>query len=276
MRPPTPPENQSAPASGGIFLTQAHRLSTFLLAAAFALVFVKLFIPMDSGWPEALLILLATIGTVIALARHLPLQNVLLAAFGIALIGGAASAIGAASGIPFGQFTFSSEAGQKIFKTLPWAMPPVWIVVVLNSRGMARLVLRPWRKIRTYGFWLIGLTAVLTTLFDLAFDPFASRVKHCWFWMPTQFPVAWQGAPIVNFLGWAFVTLLILAFITPALVNKQLSRRSVPDFHPFAVWLGAILLFAIASAWHGLWISAAVDGIIGAVTAIFSVRGAKW
>jgi len=62
-----------------------------------------------------------------------------------------------------------------------------------------RLILRPWRKIRSYGFWLIGLTALLTMLFDLAFDPFASRVKHYWLWVPTKFPLTWQGAPLVNF-----------------------------------------------------------------------------
>ena len=90
-----------------------------------------------------------------------------------------------------------------------------------NSRGVARLILRPWRKIRSYGFWLIGLTAALAVLFDLALDPFASRVKHYWLWQPTKFPVTWQGAPLVNFLGWAAVSLLILAFITPALINKN-------------------------------------------------------
>jgi uncharacterized membrane protein len=271
-----PPGNQSAPVTGGSFLAQAHWLSIFLLAVAFVLVLAKLFFPMVSGWPEALLVSLATISTVGAMARQLPLQNVLLAAVGITLIGGAAHAIGAMSGMPFGSFTFSSTAGQKLFKILPWPVPLVWVIIVLNSRGVSRLILRPWRKTRTYGFWVIGLTAVLTALFDLALDPFASRVKHYWFWMPARFPVTWQGAPLVNFVGWAFVTLLILAFITPALIKKQPGHRSPPDFHPFAVWLGAILLFSIASALHGLWIAAAVDGIIVAVTAVFAIRGARW
>ena len=93
----------------------------------------------------------------------------------------------------------------------------------------------------------MGLTALLTVLFDLALDPFAARVKHYWLWLPTKFPVTWQGAPLVNFLSWAAVSLLILAFVTPALINKNPVRRA-PDFHPLAVWLGAILLFGLASA----------------------------
>jgi uncharacterized membrane protein len=155
-------------------------------------------------------------------------------------------------------------------------MPLIWVVVLLNSRGVARLILRPWRKTRTYGFWLIGFTAALTLLFDLALDPFASRIKHYWFWTPTKFPLTWQGAPLVNFAGWAGVTLLILAFITPALINKQLSKRRSPDFQPLAIWLGAILFFGIASAQNGLLAAAAVDAAMGIITVIFAVRGARW
>jgi uncharacterized membrane protein len=167
------------------------------------------------------------------------------------------------------------DAGPQLFKTLPWAMPLIWVVAVLNSRGVVRLILRPWRKLRSYGFWLIGLTAALTMLFDLAFDPFASRVKHYWLWLPTKFPVAWQGAPLVNFLSWAAVTLLMLALVTPALINKNPARR-VPDFHPLAVWLGAILLFGIVSAEHGMWLPVALDGAMAILAATFAIRGGRW
>ena len=112
--------------------------------------------------------MLATASTITALARQLPLQNVLLAAFVIALVGGAVHALGVTMEIPFGPFQFGPDAGPQLFKTLPWAMPFIWVIAVLNSRGVARLILRPWRKIRNYGFWLIGLTAALTMLFDLA------------------------------------------------------------------------------------------------------------
>jgi putative membrane protein len=258
-----------------------HRLLVALLASAFALTLATILVPSlhfpgNPTAPEAVLLLTATAGTILSLERQLPLQNVLLAASVIALIGGAISALGAISGIPFGPFTFTGELGPKLFKTLPWAMPLIWVVAILNSRGVARLILRPWRKTKTYGFWLIGLTAVLTMLFALAFDPFASRIEHYWFWTPVKFPLTWQSLPFVNFLSWGIVTLLILAFVTPALINKQLSRPSTPDFHPLCVWFGGILIFGIACAQHGLWPAAAVDAAIGIVTIIFAVRGARW
>jgi uncharacterized membrane protein len=222
------------------------------------------------------LLVLAAVGAVAALARHLPLQNVLFAAFAIALAGGAVTWLNLKTGIPFGQVILGDNVGPKLLQTLPWAMPVIWVVAILNSRGVARLILRPRRKSRAYGFWLAGLTAELTMLFDLAFDPFASRVKHYWFWEPTKFPLSWHGAPLVSFLGWAVVTLLILAFVTPMLINKHPVHQRPPDFHPLGVWLGGILLFGAGSATLGLWSAVALDGIIGVGVAVMAVRGARW
>jgi uncharacterized membrane protein len=256
-----------------------HWLLIVLLACVFGLVLAAngrwLTLPGQPGRPEALLLLLATASTITALARQLPLQNVLLAAGIIALLGGAVHTLGVTMGIPFGPFLFGAEAGPHLFRTLPWSLPLIWVVAILNSRGVARLILRPWRKTRNYGFWLIGLTACLTALFDLALDPFAARVKHYWLWLPSKFPVTWQGAPLMNFLGWAAVSLLILAFITPALINKNPVRRT-PDFHPLALWLGAVLLCGVASMPHGMWPAAGLDGFMAGVVAIFAVRGGRW
>jgi uncharacterized membrane protein len=265
-----------AAAAAGKPPARVHWVSTFLLVAAFLSTLISLGAKLDSNWPEALLLLLATVSTLAALARQLPSQNVLLAAAIVALIGGVAHVVGAISGIPFGPFLFGPEIGWKFFNTLPWAMPLLWIVAVLNSRGVARLILRPWRKIRTYGFWLIGVTALLTMLFDSALEPFAAHTKHYWIWMTSGFSLTPQGAPLANSIGWFIVTLLILAFATPTLINKQLSKRRPADFHPLAVWLGAILLFATGAAMHGLWPAVVADAIISTVVIVFAIRGARW
>jgi bisanhydrobacterioruberin hydratase len=276
MPAPATPQNPTAPATGEKLLTRVYWLSTFLLAAGFLFTFIAAITKSDSNWPEAALLLLATISTLAALARQLPAQNVFLAAFIIALIGGAAHLIGATSGIPFGSFLFGSEIGQKFFNTLPWTMPLLWVVVVLNSRGVARLVLRPWRKTRTYGFWLIGLTALFTMLFDCALEPFAAHAKHYWIWTAGSLSLTPQGAPLANSVGWFLVTVLMLAFATPTLINKQLSKRSAPDFHPLAVWLGGILIFGVGAAMNGLWPAVAVDAVVGIIATVFAVRGGRW
>ena len=257
-----------------------RRVFKVLFLTAYALVLAQLWWPVSlpgkPGWPGAVLLVLAVVCTIAALARHLPLQNILLAACFIGLVGGAADWLDWKTGIPFGAFTPGQNTRPKLFHALPWAMPVFWVLAILNSRGVARLILRPWRKLHAYGFWLIGVTTVLTVLFDLALDPFASQVKHYWFWEPTKFSLSWHGAPLVSFLGWAVVTLLILAFVTPMLINKHPVHQRPPDFQPLGVWLGGILLFGAGSATLGSWSAVALDGIIGVVVAVLAVRGARW
>jgi uncharacterized membrane protein len=251
-------------------------LAALSLAAAFAWLWSSPSLADQANWPEGLLVSLAAVSTVFALSRQLPWQNVLGATLIIAVAGGGVQALGVKTGIPFGPFLFMAAAGPKLFDTVPWAVPLVWVVVLLNARGVGRLILRPWRKTKAYGFWLIGLTAILATLFDLAFDPFASSVKHYWRWEPTRLPLTWCDAPVINFLSWAGVTLLILAIVTPLLIHKRLRKRSTPDYHPLGVWLGALLLFGAAAVLSQQWPAVAVDAAIFVVTAIFAFRGARW
>lgn len=252
---------------------------TVLLCVAGALALARLWrpfpLPGNPGWPEAGLLLLAAASTLAALTRHLPLQNVVAAALLIAFAGGAVTWLDLKTGIPFGPLT-PMAAKPKLFGTVPWMSPVLWIVAVLNSRGTARLILRPWRKTGSYGFQLLGLTATLTALFDLALEPFATKVKHYWSWAPTKFPVSWHGAPLTDFFGWAVTTALMLAFVTPLLINKQPLPKNPPDFHPLGLWLGGILLLGAGCASLGLWSAATLDAFLGAGVAAMAVRGARW
>lgn len=234
-------------------------------------------LPGKPGWPEAVLVLTATLATLASLTRRLPGQNVLLGSAIVGVIGGLLHSVGAATAIPFGPFTYTDNAGPRLFGVLAWPMPALWIIAILNSRGVARLILRPWRKMRTYGFWWIGMTAALTVLFDAALEPYAARIKHFWIWQPTKFPLTWHDAPLVNFLGWLVAALLILAVATPALINKQPNqKRSPPDYHPLFLWLSALMLFTVGAVSHQLWTAAALGALTGIAATVFAVRGAKW
>ncbi|HUC86497.1 MAG TPA: carotenoid biosynthesis protein [Candidatus Acidoferrales bacterium] len=232
---------------------------------------------LSTVWDGAM-IALAAVASVAALGRRLPLQNVLPAALITAGIGGSAHAL---SGIPdfslpFGPIIFNAAAGPEIFNTVPWTVPLLWVIAIFNGRGVARLILRPWRKVKNYGLWLIGLTGVLAMAFDLALEPFAWHVKHFWLWRPTRLVVTWQGTNLLNFLGWAGVALLIMMLATPLLIRKQPGHASAPDVHPLVVWLGALALFAAGSARIGEGWPVAMDAAIALATTIFAVRGMKW
>lgn len=251
-------------------------LGVFLLIVGvlIAQALVSFPLPSPDVWhASALIVAVAT--TLASLSGQLPLQNALLAAFLIGVISGAIHLLGAITGLPFGPVVYSRDVGPQLFNSLPWAIPFIWIVALLNSRGVARLILRPWRKLRIYGFWLIGLTTILTVLFDCGLEPFATRLQHYWLWRPTKVPIDWFGAPLSNFLGWIVTALLVLAFATPSLINKK-PAKSPPDYHPLIVWLAANVLFIAAAVTLRFWLAATVSGIACIAVIPFAVRGARW
>lgn len=230
-----------------------------------------------SGWSAALLLIATAIATVLAQSQQLPGLKVLLAALVIGIIGGAAHGIGAATNLPFGPFLFGPRTGPQVFGKLTWAMPWLWIIVILNARGVARLILKPWRKTKTYGFWVIGVTTLLVALLTLALDPLATRGAHYWFWLPTKFPYTWFGMPWSNILGWALTTLLLLAFVTPLLINRSSrSRKLPPDYHPLLVWGLLLILCSLGAGLEKLWLALAFDILVLAISTLFALRGARW
>ena len=257
-----------------------HHLLVASFVAAYIIAWLKLWLVpslfANVRWPDGLLIVLATAATLASITRRLPGQNVILACAIIAAISSGIQTVGALTGIPFGPFVYNYPAiGRELFPPLPWAIPLLWIFILLNARGVARLILRPWRKIRAYGFYVIGLTALLVVLFDFGLEPFCTRVKGFWFWSPTKLPFTWYGAPFVNFIGWAMATLLIFAFATPSLIDKKKVKHP-PDYQPLFLWLLLNVLLLTGVAVHQLWPAAAVISGATILVSIFALRGAKW
>jgi len=258
---------------------KTHRWFFILFLIQFVLVWLSLWAPWpgfgEARWPDGLLVVLTAATTVASLSRQLPAQNVMLASIIIVVIAGAVQTIGALSAVPFGPYHYTKQIGQVLFEPLPWAVPLIWLVAILNARGTGRLILRPWRKTRNYGFWLMGLTALLVVLFDFGLEPFATEVKHFWVWGPSHAGVYWYRTPWVNFVGWTASTLIILAFITPSLINKKPVKHS-PDYHPLLVWVSINLVFITGSVAHHLWLAAGVVGMVTAIIAIFAIKEATW
>ncbi len=236
------------PSSRPSWAPAIHRVVFGFFLAQFALVWTRLWLPWpllgSVRWPDGLLVVLTTATLVASLSRQLPGQNVILASLIIAFIASAVQSLGALTAIPFGPYVYTEHIGQQLFYPLPWAVPLMWIAFILASRGVARLTLRPWRKTKDYGYRLIGLTTLLVVLLDFGLEPFATRVKHYWFWTPTKLKLDWYTTPWVNFFGWAVTALLILAFATPSLINKKPGPSSLPDYSPLVVWLLLTFLFA--------------------------------
>jgi uncharacterized membrane protein len=225
-------------------------------------------------WLEGLFWLLAAATSLVGIARRLPAQNVLVVATFIAAISLTILVVGEKTRIPFGPRVYSDGLGGKIFG-VPWPMPFLWLVVVVNSRGLARLLLRPWRKTTYYGFWVIGQAGLLAVLFDTGLEPFATSARHYWIWETHVHVPSWYSAPWVNFLGWFVTTLGILAFTTPWLINKQPIKQPT-DYHPLVLWLLLNVYFATGNALQHLWLAVVFSLGANALVTAYAVRGARW
>lgn len=231
----------------------------------------------DSGrWHLGVFLGLAVATTLVSLSRRVPLQSVTVASLLILAISGTVQAVGTRTGIPFGLFTYTDAAGARLFNLLPWTIPLLWLLVILNCRGVARLILRPWRKVRVYGFWVMGIACLLAALFGLGLEPFAARVNRYWIWQTPAKSLTWYGAPWVTFFGWAMTALLILAFATPWLINKRPGRRRPPDYHPLTVWLSLNLYFIVGLALHQLWPAVWMILVVCATVTTAALRNARW
>jgi uncharacterized membrane protein len=264
-----------------LFFVWSSRFAVGLALLSFLLVLGQLITrtPMlgQAGRAEALLVVTTALSTLLAQAKQLPGHKVLLSAAIVAVGGGGIHAVGSMTSIPFGPFNFAEAIGPRWFGCLAWAMPALWVIVVFNARGVARLGLKPWRKTKTYGFWVIGVATLLTVLFSLALDVFATKVAHYWFWLPTKFAYTWHGMPWTNALGWALGTLVLLAFATPFMINKSpKSRRLPPDYHPLIVWVLLLGLFGAGAAMEKLWSAVALCAVTAVLSAGFAIRGARW
>ena len=244
------------------------------LAANVTALVLRLPWPTALPWLDGLVWLLAAATTLVGLARRLPLQNVVAVA---ALAGGIAFAvlwIGAVTDIPFGRREFSGHLGERLAGRVPWTLPFLWLTLTVAGRGVARLILRPWRKLTYYGLWVMGVATALSLAFDLALEPTA-LAREWWRWEALPGTPAWHAAPWVNFLGWTMTTLVIYGFTTPWLLNKQPVKQPT-DWHPLLVWVSLLLLLATGGALAGAGDAVALVLVVGGVTTAFAVKGGNW
>ena len=160
------------------------------------------------GWLYDLGVLLAAAMTLVCLARRLPLQNVLLAS---CIIGGIAWSMAALK---------TCLPAVHVQPKPSWIFPVLSIVLIINSRTVARSILHGSRRSRFYGFGVIGVALILATTLQLILE-----------WEFTSRPIDWRNAAFS-----ALTALLSLLFCTPTLINKKpdasSSRHSItPSFH---------------------------------------------
>ncbi len=196
-------------------------------------------------------VLLSLLATFAWMSRGLPLQTVLLGVAIITLIAAGITMLAVRTGIPFGSFKLQTLVDSEILEGLPWPVLVFWVAALLNCRGVAKLILRPWRRTSYYGFWVIGLTGLIMACLAGVCDPFATHIRHYWVWRADHTGLTWFGAPWLMFPSWALMTVLILAIATPVLIDKRRVPHG-PDYVPLAIWSALMLVPGVALAVRGI------------------------
>jgi len=219
-----------------------HLVVLHLFLVQFVLVCANLWLPIfgqgNALWPRAVLLGLATATTCTSLARRLPPQNVLSATAIIVLSAAVMHGLASLGGKGAGPYLTHVASEPNLIRSVPWITLVVWVLVLLNSRGIARSILRPFRRRATYGLWILGATTVLAVVdFNLWTSTVAFATSPLW----TKGPHSWPSASLVSFVVEAIMALISSIAITPALINKK-PGLDPADFHPLLVWTLLTLL----------------------------------
>lgn len=236
---------------------------------------------------DGIFLLLCSLMAAFSMTRRLPVQNVIAVSLIILGISAIAIATVAYYGTDTGRkIGFNQEFGPPLLGSsqknlLPWQMPFLVLALTLTSRETARLILRPWRREKNYGLWLMLLGAALVSLTCLALEPFANRANW-WRWLaqdsegslPKLHSGAWFGTPWTAFACWFVFAIVIYWFAGPWFVVKR-PHSTIPELTPICLWCLLLAYFIVGNIKAGLTIPAVVSAGAGGVVAFMAWRGWK-
>jgi hypothetical protein len=215
-------------------------------------------------WSEEFFVLFGLTTTLIALSRHLPWQNVIWASI---IIGSVAGTVHALGNMFFG--SAKAAAGSAI----SWQLPVIWVMVILNARGVARLAMARWRAGAVYGLWLLSVTFFLVLLFA----PGSQYLEQgLGFRRPagTAQSIVWrENVPWIPLLLAGLSATIALLLVSSSLINKRPIERA-PTAEPLVVWLSLNLVSVSAALSQRAFAAASITllGNIGILGMVFSTR----
>lgn len=173
----------------------------------------------------------------------------LLVAGGLGLL---AEAVGTATGVPFGAYSYTGTLGWELLDVpvvipLAWTMM-AWPALLLGRRLAGWLVaqLSRWRpparavaaSVRATATALLGGFALAA--WDLYLDPQMTDAGHWVFDTPEPGLPGVAGIPLTNYAGWLLVAVVMIALLDVVLPRRDV-EESVPALMLGWTWLGSAL-----------------------------------
>jgi putative membrane protein len=156
--------------------------------------------------------------------------------------------IGAATGFPFGHYTFLVGANLPHIGSIPLIVGPLYVGMGYPSWLIANLIVngdirRPNSRLECLA--LPVAAAFVMVQWDVVMDPSGSTLARAWIWYDSG---GYFGVPLSNFLGWFLTTYIYFQiFAVIALIRRNRSAYSARSA-PF--WSAPILLYLAAGLCH--------------------------
>lgn len=184
-------------------------LPAILFGACFLMALVAKQFELDSSRADLFVLVSAAVATLLVIK---PFQNVIGLAVTIAIFSGL---------IFLGENILKMPCVVPVlnddFRQLPrWTSPLLWIIALVNARGVSKLFLHKIRRTKNFGLWLLALSSLLVACMN-------SGAHFHWQRFSLQFALA------------------MIAFVatTPWFIDKKPFKHA-PDYQPLII---TILLF---------------------------------
>lgn len=197
---------------------------------AAATVLAQIVYPLVSGAPRdvltALTVLLFAGASLTAAWRRGGLGFALVLLVVTVGTGFVAEAVGVATGVPFGHYSYAGSLGPRLIG-VPLVIPLAWTMMAYPAWVVGRVVTRhPVRRV------LVGALALAS--WDVFLDPQMVDAGH-WRFAAGNGP-ALTGIPLINFAGWLLVAVVLMVLLTGALPGPAAEARET-DAVPVALYL---------------------------------------
>lgn len=183
-------------------------------------------VPAWGLWMGTLLLLLQG-GAIVAWMLGTYGRRGALATLAAFLLAWAVEHIGETTGFPFGRYMYTDMLQPKLFGVTPFPITFAWLMVAIGSWQLARLTRQAMPALARIPAADILLAATLVMTIDLQIETVATFINNYWVWIDSG---PFYGVPMVNFIAWWVVGLIICGVVT------LIIGRDAPTLRAFPVW----------------------------------------
>jgi putative membrane protein len=192
-----------------------------------------------------------------------------------------AELLGTASGLPFGDYTYSGMLGYRIAGLVPFPIPLSWFYMIVGSLVIVARLRAPGRDHPWRWAFMAGL---LMVAWDVSMDPAMVKTGH-WSWgdgemfgnapsLIRAFFTAgvFYGMPLGNWFGWLLTATVVSRVMLALLPSEVVRARLAPSALPVWLYLVNGLMPVAVCLRDGLWWAAASGAVVMALPAGVSLR----